>query len=153
MKRPSVLFVCIGNACRSQMAEGFAHFYGKDEVEVASAGLMPLSTVPVLTRRVMLEKNIPIDQQYPKGIELFRKRVFDRIINMSGMALPAGLIGEVEEWVVADPYGRGEGEYRQVRDHLEPRVMKLLLQFRNRPAERAVESRPTRPGRIKLRGV
>ncbi len=149
MKRPSILFVCIGNACRSQMAEGFARFYGKDDVEVVSAGMMPLSTVPSLTRRVMLEKNIPIDEQYPKGVELFRNQTFDRIINMSGMVMPSGLRGQVDEWVVADPYGRSEGAYRQVRDHLEPRVMKLLLDFRNRPAA-APESRP---GRIKLRGV
>lgn len=149
MKRPSILFVCIGNACRSQMAEGLARFYGREDVVVSSAGMMPLSTVPVLTRRVMLEKNIPIDNQYPKGIELFRNQAFDRIINMSGMVMPSGMVGPVEEWVVADPYGRSEGVYRQVRDHLEPRVMKLLLEFRNRPAS----APEPRPGRLKLRGV
>jgi arsenate reductase len=131
------------------MAEGLARFYGKEDVVVSSAGMMPLSTVPMLTRRVMLEKNIPIDDQYPKGIELFRKQPFDRIINMSGMVMPAGMVGPVEEWVVADPYGRSEGAYRQVRDHLEPRVMKLLLEFRNRPAA----APEPRPGRLKLRGV
>ena len=153
MKLRSVLFVCIGNACRSQMAEGFARHYGKDDIDVSSAGLMPMSTVPLLTRRVMLEKNIPIDTQYPKGVELFRQRPFDAIINMSGSALPGGMVGPVDEWVVTDPYGRGEGEYRQVRDHLEGRVMRLLIQMRGRPAVQG-EARPEpRPGRIKLRGV
>ncbi len=153
MKRRSVLFVCIGNACRSQMAEGFAHHYGKHDMDVSSAGLMPTSTVPLLTRRVMLEKNIPIDTQYPKGVELFRQRSFDVIINMSGSALPGGMVGPVDEWVVTDPYGKGEGEYRQVRDHLEVRVMQLLLQLRSRPAVQGEVRPETRPGRIKLRGV
>ena len=153
MKRLSVLFVCIGNACRSQMAEGFARNYGKDDIDVSSAGLMPTSTVPLLTRRVMLEKNIPIDTQYPKGVELFRQRAFDVIVNMSGSVLPSGMIGPIDEWVVTDPYGRGEGEYRQVRDHLEARVMRLLIQMRSRPVVPR-EARPEpRPGRIKLRGV
>jgi arsenate reductase len=149
MKRQEILFVCIGNACRSQMAEGFARHYGGDVVACSSAGMMPLLSVPALTRRVMLEKNIPIDDQYPKGIELFRHRSFDRIINMSGMAMPSGILGKVEEWVVADPYGRSDGIYRQVRDHLEGRVMKLLMELRNRPAARPL----ARPARLKLRGV
>ena len=149
MGRPEILFVCIGNACRSQMAEGLAHHYGGNLVACSSAGMMPLLSVPALTRRVMLEKNIPIDDQYPKGIELFRHRNFDRIINMSGMAMPSGILGQVEEWVVADPYGRSDGVYRQVRDHLEGRVMKLLLEIRNRPTA----APPVRPARVKLRGV
>ena len=153
MKRRSVLFVCIGNACRSQMAEGFARHYGKDDIDVSSAGLMPMSTVPLLTRRVMLEKNIPIDTQYPKGVELFRQRPFDAIINMSGSALPGGMVGPVDEWVVTDPYGRGEGEYRQVRDDLEDRVMRLLIQMRRRPAVQEEAQPEPRPGRVKLRGV
>ena len=153
MKRRSVLFVCIGNACRSQMAEGFARHYGKDDIDVSSAGLMPMSTVPLLTRRVMLEKNIPIDAQYPKGVELFRQKPFDVIINMSGSALPGGMAGPVDEWVVTDPYGRGEGEYRQVRDDLEDRVMRLLIQMRRRPAVQEEAQPEPRPGRVKLRGV
>jgi len=153
MKLRSVLFVCIGNACRSQMAEGFARHYGKDDIDVSSAGLMPMSTVPLLTRRVMLEKNIPIDTQYPKGVELFRQRPFDAIINMSGSALPGGMVGPVDEWVVTDPYGRGEGEYRQVRDDLEDRVMRLLIQMRRRPAVQEEAQPEPRPGRVKLRGV
>lgn len=149
MKRQAILFVCIGNACRSQMAEGFARHYGRDTVACSSAGMMPLLSVPALTRQVMLEKNIPIDDQYPKGIELFRHQRFDRIVNMSGMALPGGISGPVEEWVVADPYGRRDGVYRQVRDHLEGRVMKLLMELRNRPAAEPL----ARPARLKLRGV
>jgi arsenate reductase len=93
MKRQAILFVCIGNACRSQMAEGFARHYGGDLVACSSAGMMPLLSVPALTRRVMLEKNIPIDDQYPKGIELFRHKSFDHIINMSGMAAVKASIG------------------------------------------------------------
>ena len=58
MKR--VLFLCIGNSCRSQMAEGFANRYGQDVMKVASAGFAPASIVQPLTRKVMEDKNINI---------------------------------------------------------------------------------------------
>ena len=62
-----VLFVCIGNACRSQMAEAFARAYGSDVLSAHSAGLAPAGAVPPLTRQVLNERNIPVEGQYPKG--------------------------------------------------------------------------------------
>ena len=62
-----MLFVCIGNACRSQMAEGFARAYGGDVMEAASAGLSPAVAVPPDTIRAMDEKNIDIRGQFPKS--------------------------------------------------------------------------------------
>ena len=53
------------------MAEGFARKYGSDVLDAFSAGLMPTISIPSMTRKVMLEKNTPIDQQFPKGLELF----------------------------------------------------------------------------------
>ncbi|MBL8241472.1 MAG: hypothetical protein JNM66_28865 [Bryobacterales bacterium] len=131
MKKIRVLFVCVGNACRSQMAEGFAKYLGGDLLEVQSAGMMPLESVPALTRKVMLEREMPIDDQYPKGVEVFRNTEFDLVINMSGIMLPRGLKERERRWTVADPYGRSEGVYRQVRDELEKAVTELLSQIRD----------------------
>jgi arsenate reductase len=112
------------------MAEGFARAYGSDVLKPASAGLMPIASVPTLTRKVMIEKNIPIDQQFPKGVELFKTTRLDVVVNMSGMVLPPYLTPTMRTWVVADPYGRSEGAFRQVRDQIEELVMKLVLELR-----------------------
>ncbi len=129
MKKAKVLFVCLGNACRSQMAEGFARQLGAEVMEAESAGLMPLETVPSQTRKVMLELNIPIDTQYPKGVEVFRTTEFDLVINMSGTILPKGLKEKERRWTVADPYQRSDGAFRQVRDDIEKRVRELIVEL------------------------
>ena len=113
------------------MAEGFAKHFGGDVVEAQSAGMMPLGSVPSQTRKAMLEKNAPIDDQYPKGVEAFRNTEFDLVINMSGIQLPKGLKEKERRWTVADPYGRSDGAYRQVRDELEAMVQELLQQVRD----------------------
>jgi arsenate reductase (thioredoxin) len=125
-----VLFLCIGNACRSQMAEGFARAYGKDELVPASAGLLPAASVPPLTVQVMKEKNISIEGAFPKDIGHLRGTEFDLIVNMSGQRLPPTLATRVEEWKVRDPIGQSEQMYREVRDEIEGKVMNLVLAIR-----------------------
>jgi arsenate reductase len=132
MKKARVLFVCFGNACRSQIAEGFARHYGHDVMEVSSAGLTPLESVPAQTRMVMLERNIPIDGQYCKGVEVYREGGFDLVINMSGTILPKFLHPNERRWNVADPYRLSDGVFRQVRDDLEQRVLELVKELRER---------------------
>jgi arsenate reductase len=127
------------------MAEGFARHFGADVVEAQSAGMMPLGSVPSLTRKVMLEKETPIDEQFPKGVEVFRNIEFDLVINMSGIQLPKGLKEKERRWTVADPYGRSEGAYRQVRDELELKVKELLEQIRDANGEVPAEP-PSRRG-------
>src|ERR1700681_1166513 len=78
-----VLFVCIGNACRSQMAEAFARAYGSDVVTAHSAGLAPASAVPPLTRQVLAEKNVPTEGQFPKGLTMLTGEPFDLVVNLS----------------------------------------------------------------------
>ncbi len=84
-----VLFVCLGNACRSQMAEGFARTYGKDVMAPESAGLAPAMAVPQETQEIMAEKNIDISTQCPKPLSLFPPGHFDLVINMSGYPISA----------------------------------------------------------------
>ena len=144
MKKLRILFVCMGNACRSQMAEGFARHFGGDVVEAQSAGMMPLGSVPSQTRKVMLEREAPIDEQYPKGVEVFRNTEFDIVVNMSGVMLPKGLKEKERRWTVADPYGRSDGAYRQVRDELEKMVRELLEQVRAANGEIPAPAKPRR---------
>jgi arsenate reductase (thioredoxin) len=123
-----VLFVCLGNACRSQMAEGFARVYGKDVLSPESAGLAPATAVPAETRETMAEKNIDISKQFPKPVSVFPYGHFDRVINMSGYPLSG--FSEVFEWKVRDPIGGSSEQYRAVRDQIEQLVMKLILELR-----------------------
>ena len=126
------------------MAEGFAKHLGGDVVEAQSAGMMPLGSVPAQTRKVMLEREMPIDDQYPKGVEVFRNTEFDLVINMSGIMLPKGLKEKERRWTVADPYGRSDGAYRQVRGELEKLVVELLQQVRNAKGEVPAPAKPRR---------
>jgi len=135
-----VIFLCIGNSCRSQMAAGFARSYGSDVFEVESAGLAPAMIVSSLTRKVMLEKNIDVGDEFPKGFDMADVPSADMIVNMSGHPLPdgidAGIDAQVETWAVRDPIGESEAVYREVRDQIEQRVMRLILKLRaqNTPA-------------------
>jgi arsenate reductase len=128
--KKKVLFLCIGNSCRSQMAEGFARRYGSDVMEVQSAGLAPASIVQLLTRKVMEAKNINIDDQYPKDLARIATSDVDLIIDMSAAKPPLQSQMEVQEWQVEDPIGKSEELYIQVRDQIEQLVMRLILQLR-----------------------
>ena len=139
-----VLFLCIGNSCRSQMAEGFARKYGSDVLEPASAGLAPATIVQPLTKKVMEAKNINIDDQFPKNLDQVGVAQFDLIINMSGSKLPNRMQTEVREWNVVDPIGQSEETYTQVRDQLEHQVMHLILDLRRDARKKIEPNGPTR---------
>jgi len=123
-----VLFVCLGNACRSQMAEGFARTYGKDVMAPESAGLAPAMAVPLETQETMAEKNIDISTHCPKPVSSFQPGRFDLVVNMSGYPI-AGFPAAME-WKVPDPIGGTAEQYRATRDHIEQLVMKLILDLR-----------------------
>lgn len=126
-----VLFVCIGNACRSQMAESFAKAYGSDTLIVQSAGLAPASSLPPLTRKTLSEKKISSEGQFPKPIEAFTMEKFDVVVNLSGERLPASLVAaRVIDWNVRDPIGESEDVYRAVATQIEGLVMRLILELR-----------------------
>ena len=140
-----VLFLCIGNSIRSQIAEGFARKYGSDVMQAASAGFSPASIVQPLTKKVMEEKNINLDEHFPKDLEHVPMSGFDLIVNISGKKLPTKMPMEVRDWKVEDPMGKTEAEYVIARDQIEHLVMRLILDLRksSRPALRA--PRPVPP--------
>jgi arsenate reductase (thioredoxin) len=137
--KKKVLFVCIGNSCRSQMAEGFARRYGDDVLIPASAGLMPAPIVAPDTYRAMLEKNIDLRHHFPKHVRQLGRAHFDLIVNMSGMELRDPPGDGVIAWEVTDPICETYERHCEIRDEIETLVMKLLLQIRkeNSPAQPA----------------
>ena len=132
VQKRKVLFVCIGNACRSQMAEAFATRYGADILEVSSAGLAPANALPELTKAVMKDKGITLDTQFCKGFEVFPPKVqWDVVVNMSGRSLPFSTQAErVIDWKVDDPMGQRQIVHERVRDEIENLVMRLILELR-----------------------
>ncbi len=129
-RRARILFVCVGNACRSQMAEGFARAYGSDVLEPMSAGLAPASDLPPDTVRAMEEKNIDLKTHFPKSWWHLAGAEFDLVVNMSGCELPPGVAAPQRVWKVEDPYLLEYDGMCKVRDEIESRVMSLILELR-----------------------
>lgn len=131
-KRRRVLFVCIGNACRSQMAEAFARRYGSDVLTPESAGLAPCGMVAPDTRQVMDEKNISLNGSESKGLNQTGTD-FELIVNMSGRPLPAALPAPVRDWKVEDPICVSLDRHREIRDQIETLVQGLINELRRVP--------------------
>jgi arsenate reductase (thioredoxin) len=130
--KKKILFVCIGNSCRSQMAEGFARAYGSDVLVPASAGLMPAAMVAPDTARAMLEKNITLRDHFPKHIRQLGRARFDMIVNMSGTDLEMVPGDSVVSWVVTDPIRETYERHCEIRDEIERLVMNLVLDLRRK---------------------
>lgn len=129
--KQKVLFVCIGNACRSQMAEAFARAYGSDILIVRSAGLAPAVSIPPLTRQTLKEKNIFSEGQFPKPLETVAGEAFEVVVNLSGGRLPSAFgAARLIDWNVRDPIGESEDVYRAVAAQIESLVMRLILELR-----------------------
>jgi arsenate reductase (thioredoxin) len=125
-----VLFLCLGNACRSQMAEGFARVYGSDVLAPSSAGLAPAMGIPPDTLKAMDEKNVDLRQQFPKGWWQLALQEFDMAVNMSGFELPPQIELPVRTWKVPDPVLMSYKRHCQIRDQVEGLVMELVLELR-----------------------
>jgi arsenate reductase len=141
-----VLFVCVGNACRSQMAEAFARAYGADVMTPASAGLGPASQVMPDTIRAMLEKNLDVRDHFPKDLRHMLRLHFDLVVNLSGRPLPDVDV-PTREWDVRDPVAMTYEDHCAVRDEIERLVMDLTLELRR---EIKPHLRGQGSGRIKL---
>lgn len=128
-KQKNILFVCIGNICRSPMAEAIANTYGKDVLRAQSAGVSPGMSPSALTRRVLAEKNIALGEHVPRPLDLIDMREVDLLVNMSGYDLPP-MARKIEQWDVQDPIGLPDTVYREVRDKIEGLVMNLILRIR-----------------------
>jgi protein-tyrosine-phosphatase len=121
-----ILFACIGNSCRSQMAEAFCRELGR-EVECASAGTAPATHVQNGTVAAMQEVGIDISNAWPKGFDDLGGQEFDYLVTM-GCEVQCPFIPGVKrvEWQIPDPYGKDLNEYRRVRDLIRRQVHELL---------------------------
>ncbi len=126
-KTKKILFVCVQNASRSQMAQGFAEAFGQGKVEVYSAGSHPSSHINPLAIEVMKEKNIDLSGRRPKGLQDLPPVEMDYLITMGcEEACPAVPARKIIEWNIPDPRGKPIDEIRKIRDMLETKVKKLL---------------------------
>jgi len=124
-------FICIGNSCRSQMAEGFANHYESRSLEVYSAGTHPAAMVSQDAVLVMKEKGIDISRQYSKGL-LDIPQEFDILITMGcGVRCPFLPAHYREDWGIEDPVGLSLEEFRNIRDIIEAKVQSILELIRS----------------------
>lgn len=122
-----IVFVCVENACRSQMAEGFAKALGQGEIEVYSAGSRPSFQVDPLVIEVMKEKGIDLSARRPKGLNDLPPVQMDYLITMGcEEACPAIPAKKVIEWEIPDPKGKPLDTFRNIRDIIEGKVRALL---------------------------
>jgi arsenate reductase len=125
-----VLFVCLGNSCRSQVAEAYARAYASDVIAAASAGVQPSSRISRTTRAVMEARGVPLhSEQTPKSLLSFDLDSFDLIVNLSEYALPHTKT-QVLKWPVADPIRRREEAHREMCDQIDRLVRFLAEHFR-----------------------
>jgi protein-tyrosine-phosphatase len=126
-----ILFVCVENAGRSQMAEGFAKAYGEGKVEVSSAGNKPSDKVHPIVVQAMMEKGIDISQNKPKQLTFQMAQDSDLIVTMGCNAYgicPGPFFKPTIDWKLEDPKGKPIEKVREIRDDIEQRVKDLIGQ-------------------------
>ncbi|MBM7415570.1 MULTISPECIES: arsenate reductase ArsC [Nocardiaceae] len=127
---PSVLFVCVHNAGRSQMAAGFLTHLGGGAVEVRSAGSAPAETINSAAVEAMAEIGIDISDQSPKILTPDAVETSDVVITMGcGDACPVFPGVSYRDWALPDPAGKGLEAVRPIRDQIKARVEDLLAEL------------------------
>jgi len=122
-----VLFVCVENSNRSQMAEAFARMHGEGRVEAASAGSKPSGRVNPKAVAAMKELGYDLTAHASKGLDDFNGRNIDVAVTMGcGDECPLVKAGQREDWKIPDPRDMTTEEFRDVRDLIERKVKDLL---------------------------
>jgi arsenate reductase (thioredoxin) len=133
--KPSVLFVCVHNAGRSQMAAGYLHHLAGSTVEVRSAGSEPADRINPVAVQAMAEEGIDIANEQPKILTTEAVKTSDVVITMGcGDTCPFYPGKRYEDWVLDDPAGQGMEAVRPIRDEIRRRVEQLIDELQ--PASR-----------------
>ncbi|MGW4632400.1 arsenate reductase ArsC [Nocardia sp. NPDC004415] len=128
--KPSVLFVCVHNAGRSQMAAGFLTHLAGESIEVRSAGSAPAETINPSAVEAMAELGIDISDQKPKILTYNAVETSDVVITMGcGDTCPAFPGVSYRDWVLEDPAGKGVESVRPIRDEIKTRVEALVSEL------------------------
>jgi Protein-tyrosine-phosphatase len=130
MSKPTVLFVCIHNAGRSQMAAGYLRELAGDRVEVLSAGSAPASSINPVAVQAMAEDGIDITAEQPKILTTDAVQASDVVITMGcGDTCPFYPGKRYEDWILDDPAGQGIEAVRPIRDEIKRRIEALLAEL------------------------
>ncbi|HSA72618.1 MAG TPA: arsenate reductase ArsC [Nitrososphaeraceae archaeon] len=132
--KKSVLFVCIQNAGRSQMAEGFFKKYAPKEYEAISAGTIPVSEINPIAVQAMREVGVDISTQKSKEITEDMIRNSSKIVNMGCMdkeSCPTLFLQNLLDWNIEDPKDKPIERVRSIRDEIEQRVKELVASIKN----------------------
>ena len=128
--KPSVLFVCVHNAGRSQMAAGFLEHFAAGGIDVLSAGSAPKETLNPIAVAAMAEVGIDIANNKPKILTVDAVQASDVVITMGcGDTCPYFPGKRYEDWVLVDPAGKGIEEVRVIRDEIKARVTALVSEL------------------------
>ncbi len=128
--KPRLLFVCVENSCRSQMAEGFARAVGAGRVEAWSAGSRPSGRVNPRAIVFMRERGIDLDAQTSKGLEVLPPGAWDAVVTMGcGDACPHLPAHTRVDWDLPDPKELPDDEFRRIRDRIEALVQGLVAEY------------------------
>jgi arsenate reductase len=134
--RPSVLYVCVHNAGRSQMAAAYTRVWSGGAVEVLSAGSEPADQVNPAVREALLEEGIDISVETPKILTTDAVQASDIVITMGcGDTCPIFPGKRYEDWVLDDPAGQGVDAVRPIRDEIKQRVRRLLASLNVEPVQ------------------
>ena len=126
-EKPSILFVCVHNAGRSQMAAGYLRALGGDRVEVRSAGSEPKDQINRVAVEAMVEEGIDITGNTPKILTVDAVKESDVVITMGcGDACPIFPGKRYEDWELDDPAGQGIEAVRPIRDEIRRRIEELM---------------------------
>ena len=137
--QPSVLFVCVHNAGRSQMAAGFLAHLSGGAVEVRSAGSLPADQINPAAVAAMLEVGIDLRSERPKVLTPDAVRASDVVITMGcGDVCPIFPGKRYEDWQLDDPAGQGIESVRPIRDEIRARVLTLLVELGVEPVALSV---------------
>ena len=127
MKKKRVLFVCVENSCRSQMAEGFARALGQNVMEAYSAGSRPSGIVSPDAITVMREMEIDISQQKSKGFSVLPFKKFDYVVTLGcGDQCPFVPADKQIDWNIEDPQGTGIESFRKTRNQICEEVILFI---------------------------
>ncbi|MCX5687743.1 MAG: arsenate reductase ArsC [Candidatus Omnitrophica bacterium] len=127
-----VLFVCIENSCRSQMAEGFAKRLGKGIIEAYSAGSKPSGEVNPMAIEVMKEKGIDISSHKSKGFFNLNVKDFDYSVTLGCQDICPFVPADTHiEWAIPDPKGRDKEFFRKIASVIESKIMTLIKEIKD----------------------
>ena len=130
LDKPTVLFVCVHNAGRSQMAAGYLTHIAGDRIDVLSAGSEPVAQINPMAVQAMAEEGIDITRAVPKLLTTEAVKVSDVVITMGcGDACPIFPGKRYEDWELDDPAGQDIASVRPIRDDIKQRIQTLVAEL------------------------